>query len=151
MESRSLKPVQVTLPLVGKGAPASIPLPDYRLNEKLAGVEQRIRELESLLSAASRERLRLMARIADVRQKLLEMEATKAVLGGYQLREVAPGWHVYTSIKELSAGDESFACPEWHHAEKVTLLEVVNSGRRQTIYRCTSPACRFLRTVDSDF
>lgn len=148
MPTKPLSPVQVALPPIGEGPLASIVLPDLRTAEKLAGVEQRIRELASLLSAAERERLRLMNRVADVRQQLLEMEAMKAILGGYEVREVVLGWHVY-AFKGHEASQESLACPEWHHAEGVTPLLVINVGRQQTIYRCTSSSCRFLMPVEA--
>jgi hypothetical protein len=133
---------------VGEGTLTSVALPDYRLNEKLAAIEQRMRELESLLSAASRERRRLLSQIADVRQKLLDIESAKAVLEGYEIHEVAPGWFIYKSGALGDGTGYLFACPEWHNAETVTNLEVVNSGRQQMIYRCTSSSCRFLKTVD---
>lgn len=149
MNYKSLTPVQVTLPPVGDSAVESIALIDYRMNEKLAAVEQRIRELESLLSAASNERLRLMNKIGEVRGKLLEMESSKAVLEGYELCEVAPGWRVFKSEKHRGKTGDSLACPEWHHAGKVTTLQMIATGRRQIIYKCTSPSCGFLKTVEA--
>lgn len=148
MNTKSVAPVQVTLAPVGESTSASVALSDYRMIEKLAMVEQRIRELESLLSAASKERLRLMNQIADVRRKLLDMESAKAVLEGYNVEEVAPGWFIYKSSTQTKSGGYLYACPEWHHAEKLTTLQVVNAGLHRTIYRCSSPSCRFLKTVD---
>lgn len=80
MKNKSLAPVQITLPPVGNSAVESVALSDFRMNEKLAAVEQRIRELESLLSAASNERVRLMKQISEVRGRLLEMESSKAAV-----------------------------------------------------------------------
>jgi chorismate mutase len=59
---------------VGETASASVSLADYRKNEKLAAFEQRVRELQTLLLCASRERLRLMNQIAEVREKLGEAQ-----------------------------------------------------------------------------
>lgn len=149
MDIKSLAPLQVTLPPVGETASASVSLADYRKNEKLAAAEQRVRELQTLLLCASRERLRLMNQIAEVREKLLCMEGAKAIFEGYELHEVAPGWFAYKSGKRADNVSVSYACPEWHHTEKVTTLQVIDIGRQQTIYRCSSPSCRFLKTVDA--
>ncbi|WP_143435783.1 hypothetical protein [Hydrogenophaga sp. IBVHS2] len=116
------------------------------MKDKLIDIQQGILDVQSKLADATEERLNLLGELAELKQKMRDLEASQAALDSYELHAVAPGQFLYKSKPESHEVDH-YACPQCFGSGKVNVLQSKKTGREQISYSCFTPSCRFQMAV----
>lgn len=114
---------------------------DHELKARMIQIQSGILDAQDKLGDAQAERIDLLHQVAELREKVRQLEGDQAKLAAYSLYAVEPGKYLYKFNEEQPDAVPHYACPTCFGSGKVTVLQSKKTGTHQIYYYCGT--CQF--------